>query len=369
MTSGGSSQSISSSSSAGPTIPTAKYMNVVRLTICASGICFCYWFYGFLQEKLLTKSNLGATFMLVLQTVANTFVALLWQRVEVTFAAPATTPRNDNSDSNNNNKKKTLNHPLLFVISACYVFAMAASNESLRFVSYPVAVLAKSCKLIPTMAMGSLIERRQYSWEQWLAAILISAGIGLFNLSRIKVPTSTADSHLPDLYYWRGMMLLFVSLCMDGFLGAFQGMLKRQDPRKQERPPTAVETMLFVNLYSLLFLVPMAVTSGQWDEGLHLLKSDEALRSAVGVLNAVVSIGQIFIFLTITWYSSLITTTITTTRKFFTILFSVLHFGHAFSIGQWTSVLMVFSGLYISIATGSKHVHSKQGIPEGKKMD
>ncbi len=164
-------------------------------------------------------------------------------------------------------------------------------------------------------------------------------------------------------------MLLFISLCMDGFLGAFQGILKRPDPKRQERPPTAVETMLYVNLYSLLFLVPMAVMSGQWDEGLHMLKSDEALRSAVAVLNAVVSIGQIFIFLTVTWYSSLVTTTITTTRKFFTILFSVLHFGHAFSIGQWTSVLMVFSGLYLSIATGSKPVVGKQGVTERKKID
>jgi drug/metabolite transporter (DMT)-like permease len=74
----------------------------------------------------------------------------------------------------------------------------------------------------------------------------------------------------------------------------------------------------------------------------------------LAILNGVVSIGQIFIFLTITWYSSLVTTTITTTRKFFTILFSVLHFGHSFSFGQWTSVAMVFGGLYISIASGNK---------------
>lgn len=351
-----------------------KYRNVLKLSICASGICFCYWFYGFLQEKLLTKSNLGATFMLVIQTITNSLVALLWQRIETSPSRSGPKTSTNDTPSNITVNEKRLNHPLLFVTSACYVFAMAASNESLRFVSYPVAVLAKSCKLIPTMVMGSLIERRQYLWQQWLAAILISAGITLFNLSRIKTPvsaSSSSDSRDSERFYWRGMMLLFISLCMDGFLGAFQGILKRRDKgqKRQQRPPTAVETMLFVNLYSLIFLVPMAVVSGQWDEGVQILKGDESLRSAVAVLNAVVSIGQIFIFVTITWYSSLVTTTITTTRKFFTILFSVLHFGHAFSIGQWTSVVMVFSGLYLSIATGSKPAVGKQALSEGKKTD
>ncbi|KAL3938087.1 MAG: hypothetical protein SGARI_001884, partial [Bacillariaceae sp.] len=147
-----------------------RRQNALRLAVVASGICFCYWFYGFLQEKLITKSRLGATFMLVIQTVTNIVIAVVWQRIEASSKTSAT------------NK---LNHPLLFATSSCYVFAMMGSNESLRYVSYPVAVLAKSCKLIPTMVMGSLIERRGYSLQQWAAAIGIGAGIALFNFSRM----------------------------------------------------------------------------------------------------------------------------------------------------------------------------------------
>ena len=145
-------------------------------------------------------------------------------------------------------------------------------------------------------------------------------------------------------------------------------MLKRQDVRNIQRPPTAVETMMYVNIYSLFFLFPLAGVSGQLGEGIRLLKDSEQLRMNLTILNGVVSVGQIFIFLCISWYSSLVTTTITTTRKFFTILFSVLYFGHSFTVGQWTSVLLVFGGLYLSIVSGNKSNVGKS-VAESKKMD
>jgi UDP-galactose transporter B1 len=284
-----------------------------------------------------------------MQTITNTLVAVIWRRIESTSTSDV---------SCQDKSSRTLHHPLLLLTSSTYVFAMVASNESLRFVSYPTAVLAKSCKMIPTMVMGSFIEKRNYSLQQWTSALCISVGIAVFNLSRIKDLSDDNDNDEDDSkqdQYWKGMILLFFSLCMDGFLGSFQGMLKREDKTRRRRPPTAVETMLFVNVYALLFMIPMAIVSGQWSQGIEILKDDPSLLYAVAILTGVVSIGQIFIFLTITWYSSLVCTTITTTRKFFTILFSVLHFGHKFSVGQWTSVCMVFGGLYLSIASNGRH--------------
>jgi UDP-galactose transporter B1 len=329
-----------------------KHREHFNLFFCTSGICSSYWFYGFLQEKILSQSNLGATFILVLQTVVNIFVALIWQKFE---ASPSSLPGEKTTGGKGNEEK--LNHSLLALTSSTYVLAMTASNEALRFVSYPTAVLAKSCKLIPTMIMGWAIEGRKYKIVQWASAFLISFGIAIFNLSRIKEPPaishgSDADKAADE--YWKGMVLLSISLGMDGFLGVSQGFLKRKDTRgNNERPPAAVETMLWINVYSLLLLVPMAIADDQMNTGIQILQDDPLLLRALGILSAVVGIGQIFIFLTITWYSSLVCTTITTTRKFFTILFSVIHFGHHFSSWQWISICMVFSGLYLSIVANN----------------
>ena len=202
-----------------------KHRNALRLLMVASGICCSYWLYGFLQEKLITKSRLGATFVLVIQTFANIAVAMVWKNMKSQKTMKATKEQQ---------LKEKLNHPLLFLTSACYVFAMVGSNESLRYVSYPVCVLAKSCKLIPTMVMGSLIERRQYLIQQWAAAICISAGIALFNYSRMShdQAVDTISSHTDENQkYWKGMLLLCLSLGMDGFLGALQGTLV---PNKQK---------------------------------------------------------------------------------------------------------------------------------------
>ena len=66
-------------------------------------------------------------------------------------------------------------------------------------------------------------------------------------------------------------------------------------------------------------------------------------------LNLSASLGQVFIFLTIHHFSPLTCTTVTTTRKFFTILLSVYKFGHVLDVWQWCSVGLVFGGLYLEI--------------------
>lgn len=61
------------------------------------------------------------------------------------------------------------------------------------------------------------------------------------------------------------------------------------------------------------------------------------------------AIGQNFIYYTIFNFGSLLCSLITTTRKFFTILFSVFVYGHQLTSVQWGGVLLVFFGLGIDI--------------------
>jgi solute carrier family 35 (UDP-galactose transporter), member B1 len=378
-----------------------------RLFVCAMGICVCYLYYGILQERLFSghhdgqrrQPRLGATFVLVTQCIANVFVARFWQYLQENVVLTSSRQKEKkNPDNNGNDKTKEnfgLHHSLLLLTSGCYVAAMVCSNEAIQYVSYPVAVLAKSCKLIPSMIVGQVVEGRgTYSQREWIAALLISAGIVLFHSHRLfflqQQQQQQQQQHKNVLYenddkdsggHLYGMILLLISLAMDGLLSSCQNFLKRSKPAddttsksnksnnnnnrisSQYRPPNAVETMLYINLYALIFLIPLAMVAGQWNEGIHRLflqswsSSSNSNNVLVGrdlcwallLLNGTVAIGQIFIFLTIHWYTPLVTTTITTTRKFFTILLSVLTFGHEFTTTQWTAVVLVFCGLYLSI--------------------
>jgi solute carrier family 35 (UDP-galactose transporter), member B1 len=330
------------------------------LAVYASGICGCYLYFGVLQERLFTgETRMGATFTLVTACVTNAFVAILWQTA-VEVIGPGSATKKDSQES----RTARLHHRQLFMTSFFYVSAMVCSNEAIQYVSYPVAVLAKSCKLIPTMLLGQIVEGRRYSHQEWMAAVLISFGIVVFHFSRIleslSLVASDTDVNAKETAWSNsqfGMALLLFSLLMDGLLSSTQNMLKKHC--NGFRPPTAAETMLYVNLYALVLVIPLSIIQGQWEDGLLTL-ADAARRGHHVVfwnllmINLVVGVGQIFIFLTIQLYSSIVVTTITTTRKFLTILLSVWTFGHRFTLLQWAAIAMVFAGLYLGILVQRK---------------
>ncbi|CAB9523279.1 35 member B1 [Seminavis robusta] len=354
---------------------------LVRLSCCALGICVCYMYYGMIQESLLSRQKIGPSFVLLIQCTTNTIVARLWQWIDQSMKASSPAA----ADKRIYDSMVGLHHPLLAATALCYVSAMVCSNESLHYVSYPTAVLAKSCKLIPTMAMGVLVEHKIYERMEWMAACCITMGIVLFNYSRMQ----GKNNDINEDSSWSGLALLSLSLLADGFLGSFQGLLKQKGylempatgKKVPVRAPTATETMLFVNLYAIFFLIPLTMFNGQMEDGLAMLQgtlssshdpdevgAHKTLLTGLVVLNLTVAVGQIFIFLTITWYSSLVCTTITTTRKFFTILLSVMYFGHHFTMLQWVSTGLVFCGLYLGIM-GQRAKQQQQPTKKAEPMN
>ena len=72
------------------------------------------------------------------------------------------------------------------------------------------------------------------------------------------------------------------------------------------------------------------------------------------------SIGQLFIFLTIVKFGPLVCSIITTTRKFFTILASILIFSNVLLTRQWIGMGLVFTGLGIDVYQGKKRQKESQ---------
>ncbi len=53
------------------------------------------------------------------------------------------------------------------------------SVRALRYVIYPIQVLAKSCKPVPVMLMGALMGKK-YPAKKYIKVALIVGGVGLF---------------------------------------------------------------------------------------------------------------------------------------------------------------------------------------------
>jgi len=240
--------------------------------------------------------------------------------------------------------------------------AMFASNDALRFLSYPIQSLGKSCKIIPVMIMGVMVERRTFTRQQCIGAFLITLGVIYINFSEIN-GKSRPEERSATLY---GVSLLLFSLICDGLVGACQGIINASDPNKFFKPD-ALETMYLMNSFASLFILPPAVISGQLFDGVKYLYHSPAMLKLLTAFNVCASLGQFFVFLTITEFSPLICTTITTSRKFITILLSVFRFGHKLSSLQWLAVFVVFFGLFLELCSKRqiKHINQTDFQKEG----
>ena len=68
---------------------------------------------------------------------------------------------------------------------------------------------------------------------------------------------------------------------------------------------------------------------------------------------------QVFIFITVTSFGPLPCSIITTTRKFFTILASVIIFANPMNSRQWVGTVLVFTGLGLDSVYGKEKKENK----------
>jgi len=92
----------------------------------------------------------------------------------------------------------------LLRISILVFSSLVSGNIALRWVSFPVKVIIKSCKLLPTMALGSLLLDKAYSIWDHAAALLLCCGLVGFTLASDGTPDANSNvntSTLPIYIY------------------------------------------------------------------------------------------------------------------------------------------------------------------------
>ena len=250
-------------------------------------------------------------------------------------------------------------HLDIFNSGVSQMLAMASSNEALRYVSYPTQVLGKSCKMVPVMAGGVLLGGKKFSALEYLQVALITAGVCVFNLFG-KKKKGGADSAL-------GLGLIGFSLVMDAVTGGLQDKVKKRtaelNPDAGEKPvPTMHESMFWTNASGFLVAAALAAATGQATEGYAFCARHPDVLRAVVVYSLASAVGQNFIYFTITQFNPLVLTTVTTTRKIFSVLLDIVSRGYVLNGTQWSGVAAASLGVLGELQEkfGKKqHAHSK----------
>lgn len=112
--------------------------------------------------------------------------------------------------------------------------------------------------------------------------------------------------------------------------------------------------MLWMNAWSTLILFVALTLTGELWQFVDFVQRFPFVISFIVQFSAMSAIGQLFIFLTISSFGPLVCSLITTTRKFFTVLFSVLLFGNSLNGQQWLGTTLVFLGLSLDMFFGKQ---------------
>nr|XP_013056324.2 solute carrier family 35 member B1 [Anser cygnoides] len=224
--------------------------------------------------------------------------------------------------------------------SLSYLGAMVSSNSALQFVNYPTQVLGKSCKPIPVMLLGVTLLRKKYPLAKYLCVLLIVTGVALFMYKPKK--GAGGDDHI----FGYGELLLLLSLTLDGLTGV------SQDHMRAHYQTGSNHMMLNVNLWSTLFLGAGILFTGELWEFLSFTERYPSIIYNILLFGLTSALGQSFIFMTVVYFGPLTCSIITTTRKFFTILASVILFANPISTMQWVGTVLVFLGLGLDAKFG-----------------
>ncbi|KAI8595419.1 UAA transporter [Dissophora ornata] len=301
---------------------------MLKLAICVAGIYTCFLTWGYFQEKVSTTPYGAADakfeffiFLNMVQAFTASATAFLYLKLQ---GKPLEMP-----------SRMLLGK--YFQVAFSNAIASPFSYAALKHIDYPTMILTKSCKLVPVMLMNILLYRRKFPTYKYVCVALITFGVAGF------MTLAPFDEHKKGAVESSlfGMFLVIVNLTIDGVTNS------TQDQIFHTFKVTGQQMMCFMNLFMSAFMAIWLINpfNSELSNALAFCHSHPAIIKDIMLFCICGAVGQCFIFYTLEQFGSLSLVTVTVTRKLFTIVISVISYGHLLNISQWLMIGVVFSGI------------------------
>lgn len=233
------------------------------------------------------------------------------------------------------------------------------SVRSLRFVIYPIQVLAKSCKPVPVMLMGTLMGKR-YDLRKYINVVMIVIGVALF-MGGGDNSKGKDDDEKSSSSQFIGILLLFISLCFDGGTGAYE------DKLMSVHSVQPFDLMYNIQLGKTILAGVSLLVLNQLHIFIQMCQDMGLLLIALGLSGAM---GQVFIFVTIAKFGALTCSIIGLSRKITTLLASIYFYGHHLNGIQVSGLVLSVTAMVMNFMGKSKkggHGHHDAQHTKGEK--
>ncbi|PTB67449.1 UAA transporter [Trichoderma citrinoviride] len=350
---------------------------LVQLVTAVAGIYASFLTWAYLQEKLTTKAYGPADapevwhFPVFLNTIQSLFAAAVgFVYLLVSTPKGASVPPIFPS--------RSILGPLALV-AITNSLASPFGYASLAHIDYITFLLAKSCKLLPVMFLHITIFRKRYPLYKYLVVAAVTTGVAVFTLHSGRKHKKSARSDEANVSW--GLLLLGINLLFDGLTNSTQDYIF-QTFRPFSGPQMMCANNMMSTVVTSLYLIgsPALVSTGigEW-LGMDVAGSAGELNAALEFVTkypavwkdvlgfaACGALGQVFIFYTLSTFSSVLLVTVTVTRKMFTMILSVVAFGHRLTQMQWLGVGLVFGGIGVEAAIARKEKMDKEAAKAKK---
>jgi UDP-galactose transporter B1 len=266
------------------------------------------------------------------------------------------------------------------------------SVRSLRFVIYPIQVLAKSCKPVPVMLMGTLMGKR-YDLRKYVNVVMIVIGVAFF-MGGGDNSKGKDDDEKSSSKQFLGIILLFISLCFDGGTGAYE------DKLMSVHSVQPFDLMYNIQLGKTILAGVSLLVLNQLHIFIQMCQEMGVLLIALGLSGAMGQVSrmqsksiqyrtygekefvspfvkcsnvdwiQVFIFVTIAKFGALTCSIIGLARKITTLLASIYFYGHHLNGIQVSGLVISVTAMIMNFMGKSKkgggHGHG-HGEPQNAK--
>jgi drug/metabolite transporter (DMT)-like permease len=238
------------------------------------------------------------------------------------------------------------------IVGILLALAHGLGNTALQYSSYPLKVAFKSCKLVPTMALGKCVTGKTHTALQYIAALIMGMGLAvltaadLFTTKKMRLQHSSIHNQESSLSSSSsssllGPILLGISTILDSAVPNLQEQLL------QSAKVNTSELIFVSNAIMCLVLVVYTMYSGE------LIAAWNYCREHVDA--SVILIGQgLCAYFGLQSYLAIIRdhggvagVLFANARKVCTILLSFLLFSKPFNVRHFLGLILVFLGVYL----------------------
>ncbi|KAF7678781.1 UDP-galactose transporter like protein 1 [Astathelohania contejeani] len=302
------------------------------LLIHAIGIYIFFLSWGIFQERITTTMYNGSKFnyFIFLSTVQSIGA------ITISYLA-------------SRRKGVSLNYyskGLIFKYIQCSLLQLLSSQlsyRSLRYINYPTLIIGKSCKLIPVVLMNLILNKTKFDRKKYISIVLTSIGMFFFMFFGDSKKNTSSNGNII------GILLLLSNLFIDGIISSIQ------DKIFKIYNIDSLHMMFYANVFTLInsMVIMLSPNNPQFLNAILFIKYNPSILFDLIFYSFSNVIGQLFVYSMLGSYGSVALTTVNVTRKLFSILISLIFFGHSVNFIQWISVLIVFLSLGLEL-TGKR---------------